>query len=79
MVAALLPERRGGGKSAIGGTGRRAVQVELQLEQVKVVRNDLTDTDVELVQVRPRKEPAKAPSAAAESAIGMPTVEVKRA
>ena len=40
----------------------RPVQTELSLEKVKVVHNDLTDADVEVVPMksRPAREPAKA-------------------
>ena len=37
---------------------RPAVQGELLLEHVKVVRNDLSDSDFELAQLRPRSAPA---------------------
>src|SRR5271157_3922680 len=45
-----------------------AVQVELSLEKVKVVHNDLTDAEVEVVPLksRPAREP-EAPPAAAKS------------
>jgi hypothetical protein len=36
-----------------------AIQGELRLEQVKVVRNDLSDTDLELVELRPRTAAAR--------------------
>ncbi len=41
-----------------------AVQTELSLEKVKVVHNDLTDAEVEVVPMksRPAREPAAAPS-----------------
>jgi hypothetical protein len=42
--------------------GRKPVQAELRLEQVKVIRNDLSDTDLEVVTVKAR--PVKAPEAA---------------
>lgn len=41
--------RRSSGKGASGSV----VQCELSLENVKVVRNDLSDADVEIVPVRP--------------------------
>ena len=46
-----------------------AVQVELSLEKVKVVHNDLTDADVEIVPMksRPAREPAADASPAKKS------------
>lgn len=38
---------------------RRAVQGELGLENVRVVRNDLGDADLELVEAKPRRELAR--------------------
>jgi hypothetical protein len=46
----LLPARQPG--AARSRTPRPAVQGELSLEKVKVVRNDLSDTDLEIVPVR---------------------------
>ena len=40
---------------------RRQVQGELSLGEVKVVRNDLKDADVEVVQFRPAAAPAHTP------------------
>ncbi len=46
----LLPSRRGeGGRNR---AGRKPVQAELTLEKVRVVRNDLNDTDFEIVPGR---------------------------
>ncbi len=39
------------------------VQAELSLDLVKPVRNDLSDADLELVQMRPAKAPAVVPAA----------------
>jgi hypothetical protein len=43
--------------------GVAAVQSELSLEKVKVVHNDLTDADVEIVPMKSRPAPAPAPVA----------------
>lgn len=58
-----------------GPVSRRPVQAELRLEQVKVVRNDLSDTDLEVVthrtcdQKKPEPERAeKTPAAPAKEA-----------
>ncbi len=47
---ALLPSRQPG--AARSRTPRPVVQGELSLEKVKVVRNDLSDTDLEIVPVK---------------------------
>jgi hypothetical protein len=47
---ALLPPRRG--DSGRGRPARKPVQTELTLEKVRVVRNDLSDTDLEIVPGR---------------------------
>jgi hypothetical protein len=46
--------------SPAAGKGATPVQTELSLEKVKVVHNDLTDADVEIVPMksRPAREPA---------------------
>jgi hypothetical protein len=49
--------RRGGASTQASGPGRRAVQCELSLDRVKVVRNDLSDTDVEIVQAKQERKP----------------------
>ena len=50
----LEPERQAG-----ASLDWSAIQGELRLEQVKVVRNDLSDTDLELVELRPRTAAAR--------------------
>ena len=53
------------GKSVIAATSRAPVQGELSLDRVKVMRNDLSDADVEIVPMKPAaKAPAPAKSAA---------------
>ncbi len=49
-----LPAREPGVKKATRSKGTRTpVQAELSLEKVKVVRNDLSDTDLEVVSAKP--------------------------
>jgi hypothetical protein len=55
-------------KSAIPRFPKPAVQGELSLERIKVMRNDLSDADLELV-------PARMPAAPATSAPNLPAVE----
>jgi len=50
----LKPERQPGPRLDLS-----AAQGELRLERVKVVRNDLSDSDLELVQLRPRAAATK--------------------
>jgi hypothetical protein len=45
----LLARRRGPARSAFRSVSRPAVQTELSLDSVKVVRNDLNDADLEVV------------------------------
>lgn len=49
---ALLPTRQKSGSVARSHALRPAVQGELSLDKVKVVRNDLSDTDLEIVPAR---------------------------
>jgi hypothetical protein len=44
--------------SAVPRFGKPLLQGELSLDSIKVVRNDLSDSDLELVPVRPAPEPA---------------------
>ena len=49
-----LPAREPGLKKSIRARGTRIpVQTELSLEKVKVVRNDLSDTDLEIIPAKP--------------------------
>ncbi len=52
-------------KSAISRSGRPPVQDELSLDQIKVVRNDLSEADVEIVPARPEAKARSRPVAAA--------------
>lgn len=54
---AWLPRRNAAGKSAIPRFHRPPVQVELSLDNVKVLRNDLSDADVEVVPAKPVAKP----------------------
>lgn len=57
-----LPAREQGAKKAIRSKGARTpVQAELSLEKVKVVRNDLSDTDLEIIPAKLAK-PAELPN-----------------
>lgn len=50
----LLPaQMEGKKKSPRAGAGRPAVQAELSLEKVKVMRNDLSDADLEIMPAKP--------------------------
>ncbi|MEI9963027.1 MAG: hypothetical protein WDM76_18515 [Limisphaerales bacterium] len=48
-------------RSAEPAAGQRPVQTELSLEKVKVVHNDLTDADVEVVPMKSRPARQKMP------------------
>ncbi len=50
----LKPKRQAGAP-----LGRSPIQEELSLERVRVVRNDLSDSDLELVQLRPKAAATK--------------------
>jgi hypothetical protein len=45
-------------KSAIERFAKPPVQGELSLDRIKVVRNDLSDADLEVVPAKPRVAPA---------------------
>lgn len=49
---AILPWGHAGGMASRGRVGRSPVQTELSLDRVQVVRNDLRDTDLEIVPGR---------------------------
>lgn len=54
LWSALLPwRRRKVEKRRVAGFAKPMVQGELSLDTVKVVRNDLSDTDLEIVPARP--------------------------
>ncbi len=56
-----LPARESGAKKSVRSRGARPpVQAELSLEKVKVVRNDLSDTDLEIVPAKPAAPPGAA-------------------
>jgi len=59
---AYLPARISGGKPAKSRVTRAPVQTELSLERVKVMRNDLSDADLEVVPARPAKPVVAAPA-----------------
>jgi hypothetical protein len=47
----MLARRRGPARSAVNTFRQSAMQTELSLDAVKVVRNDLSDADLEVVLV----------------------------
>ncbi len=66
--------RRATAKPAMPHLGKPPVQGELSLDRVKVMRNDLSQADVEVVPARPKGTPgpsAAEPGAGAESAWGV--------
>lgn len=64
LLPARLPRMRSGRSKA----PRAVVQGELSLEKVKVMRNDLSDTDLEIVPARTVKKAGPARSGAAATA-----------
>jgi hypothetical protein len=74
-MARLMEWWRSGGRSArpaIPRFGRPAVQGELRLESVRVVRNDLSDSDLEVVKAKPA---AKRAGATASGSAAAPAME----
>src|SRR5262249_2941028 len=69
----LIGGRKGPKKSAIPQFSRQPIQGELSLDNVKVLRNDLSDTDFELV-AKP-EPPKKAVRAEIPAAQATPTAE----
>ena len=63
-VRRLISGSRGpAAKAGIPQIGKPAVQAELSLEKIKVVRNDLSDTDLEVVTIqKPTAESSAEPS-----------------
>ncbi|MDB6018904.1 MAG: hypothetical protein JWR19_3393 [Pedosphaera sp.] len=63
---AYLPARKASAQPVRTRVARTPVQTELSLERVKVIRNDLTEADLEVIQARPVpavKLPQSAPPA----------------
>jgi hypothetical protein len=62
-----LLDRRGAPKPAIPRFGKEPVQAELSLDNIRVVRNDLNESDVELVpakaETKPKAKPVLPPEA----------------
>jgi hypothetical protein len=56
-LLSYLPVRKSGGKAIAVKPARTHVQAELSLEKVKVIRNDLSDTDLEIIRTRPVELP----------------------
>ena len=54
--------------------GRPLVQAELSLESVKVVRNDLSESDLEVVQATSRRQESVSPGAADERKAQLPSM-----
>jgi len=76
LLSLVWPAKRREGLQKGSTASKRPIQVELRLEQVKVVRNDLSDTDLELVPSKPKprevppesKDPPSLRQTAAKSA-----------
>ena len=64
MSAVLWRPRVKMAKPAIPRFTKESVQGELSLDKIKVLRNDLSDTDLEVVQARQPTAPASAAPAA---------------
>ena len=62
-------------KTAVAPGPRPAVQGELSLEKIKPVRNDLNDSDLELVAVSQRPEPV--PGVVQVGSLEVPVVQTK--
>ncbi|MDB6121927.1 MAG: hypothetical protein JWQ71_920 [Pedosphaera sp.] len=60
-LLSYLPIRKPGMKAIAVKPARTHVQTELSLEKVKVMRNDLSDTDLELVRAKKSAAQPKAP------------------
>ena len=63
IVSRLLPARGRVTSSRKSGLAKQPVQAELTLENIRVVRNDLSDTDLEVVAARPAAPAPKAANA----------------
>lgn len=66
--------RKSAAKSAVPKFHRAPVQGELSLDNIKVVRNDLSEADVEVVPARSAAKPAPARPGADVTAAPAPTV-----
>lgn len=63
-LKSLLGRRRGGKASnSVRRSAKPMVQAELSLEKVRVMRNDLSDSDLEVVAAKPAGPPVSAPLA----------------
>jgi hypothetical protein len=62
-------------KTSSAPTPRQTVQGELLLDKVKPVRNDLSDSDLELVAVKKRPEPA--PESVQIESVKVPVIKAK--
>lgn len=70
-IGGLLPRPRAAAvKPAIPRFTKPAVQGELSLDKIKVVRNDLSDADLEVVPAKAPATPAVEPDLGAETAVG---------
>jgi hypothetical protein len=67
IVSRLLQPRGRVSSSRKPGLAKQPVQTELTLENIRVVRNDLSDTDLEVVAARPAAPAPKAASVSATS------------
>jgi hypothetical protein len=74
----LSPSGRPTPKPPVVG-GKIPVQCELSLDRVKVMRNDLSDADLEIVTVRPSGTKILAPAVAPAAVLGAMPTRVARA
>jgi hypothetical protein len=67
--------RKSSARPAFPGLGRPAVQGELSLDRIKVVRNDLNDADVEIVPAKPVAKTKAEPAAPAGRKLDLATTQ----
>jgi hypothetical protein len=70
---AYIPKRQAGRNASRPKAGRTPVQGELSLEKVRVMRNDLNETDLEVVRVKPAKPASTMGVPGVPSAPNMPS------
>lgn len=79
LLSGLFAKRAEPGRCVADPKAKPLVQGELSLERVKVVRNDLSDSDLEVVEAKPAAEPQQAGAQGVPAApVGGPLVRVGR-
>lgn len=68
LLGGLFAKRAESGRCGAEPKTKPLVQGELSLERVKVVRNDLSDSDLEVVEAKPAAEPQQAGAPGASAA-----------